>query len=90
VQPFRERKHFEAAEESWRLENLRRSVPSGKSAPTNPFIPERKNIGGDFHTGRGSKALVKDDKAPQPISHERPGPASLAGGSKRRRRPLWK
>jgi hypothetical protein len=89
VAPFREQRHYEAADEAYQLENLRRSVPSGKSVPANPFTPKPKRSGGDFHSGR-AKALFKDASAqatPRPIAHERPGPF---GSSKRRRKPLWK
>jgi hypothetical protein len=87
VTPFREQKHYEAADEAYQLENLRRSVPSGKSVPANPFTPERESRGGDFHSGR-AKSLFKDAKGSQPITPDVcPGPF---GGSKRRRKPLWK
>jgi hypothetical protein len=86
VAPFREQRHYEAADEAYRLENLRRTVPSGKSVRPNPFTPEPKSRGGDFHSGR-AKALLRDAKGSQPIAQERPSPF---GGSKRRRKPLWK
>ncbi len=83
VQPLRGQKHFDAAEESWRLENLRRSVPSGKNVPANPFAAQKQPQGGDFHTRRGA-TLFKNDPGLQPASGRR------IGGSERRRKPLWK
>ena len=83
VSSYREQRHFEAADEAFRLENLRLTVPSGKSVPANPFAPERGNRGGDFHTGRGA-TLFKDRPAPQPA----PGRRGDSFG--RRRKPSWK
>jgi hypothetical protein len=52
VASFREQKHYEAADEAYQLENLLRSVPSGKSVPANPFKPHSTH-GSDFHTAGG-------------------------------------
>lgn len=56
VAPFRERRHYEAADEALRLENLRGQVPSGKSLPANPFSQQPKS-GSDLHTARSNKLL---------------------------------
>ena len=83
VSAYREQRHYEAADEAYRLENLRYSVPSGKSVPANPFAAQKTPQGGDFHTGRGT-TLFKNRPAPQPTSGRR------GVGSERRRKPSWK
>ena len=57
--PFRERKHYEAADEARRLEILRKQVPSAKSMiPSNPFAPESKPRG-EYHTRSASANVFK-------------------------------
>jgi hypothetical protein len=84
VSAYREQRHYEAADEAFRLENLRLTVPSGRSVPTNPFAArEKPPQGGDFHTGRGA-TLFKGRPAPQ-LAPQRRG-----DGFGRRRKPPWK
>jgi hypothetical protein len=83
VSAYRERRHYEAADEAFRLENLRLTVPSGRSVPANPFDNQKTPQGGDFHTGRGA-TLFKGRPTPQPAVQRG------LGGSERRRKPRWK
>ena len=88
IAPFREQKHYDAADETLRLENLQRQVPSGKSLPTNPFAPERAH-GSDFHTSGSRQKFLAGGAG----SDEKPIMAGsrAAGlfGSQRRKAP-WK
>lgn len=53
VNPYRERQHYEAADEARRLEYLRKQVPSAEAMTlSNPFRPET-GPKGEYHTGRG-------------------------------------
>jgi hypothetical protein len=76
VSPYRERRHYEAADEAFRLENLRLTVPGAKSMiPTNPFSPQ-SSPKSDYHTGRSNTLLKPRTSTPDK-------------GAKRRR-PPWR